>query len=840
MANVTDNFSGEIYLSRDNIRTQIINNLKYYLELENITLVKGSFLSYLVNVISSLTCNMLFYQSSVYKEFFMTTAQLDESVLNLSAFLGYNTIEAKYATAYLLMKIPFGFTKDSGNATITLDDGFKFYADTIQFVTYYVTTIEVVNNLYATVTLTEGNRVYNIPVTIDSTSADKPFFSFVLPVRQYKETEQEFQIDDDIKDYQFITLDVPISGQVSTMEVRVRAPGSSTWNTYTEFNTLYLMTSEDYGYVSRRTSEGRKLYFGNNLIGIRPEAGSTVIVTTTETEGAKGNVIAGTITKGMTVYLTLLSGQTQIVNYTVTNAIQASGGADQESIQEVRQNAIDYITSLSRLVSEDDYKSTDVVIPDSPLSAHCLAVLKRSDVRCNEIQLYSPLLFDGETVPTRNGMLTISQTTNYVPRGTTITIDDINYYTLFDITVDNILNKTAYYNYVLYDVEIVPTIISTTTNEVDDPYPLYATTLKSYSSGDEGHFELYYNCTESDKTLCTATMYILETEKTYSMTNTTDNYFEYIFDPYTTFPTGNVNIWYTIFNPSGVEIAKYSIKINFRQDLTNIMLSNISLSDSTSNVMTIYDIPCIKASYYDSVNKKEFELLVLQQMLTSMDFTSYRMITDFTNIKFTNTTGIMRNMLRNTATKMAVIDIDLTSIPSNPSSGDRYIIAGNEGGEWTGKRGQIAECVSDSTGVVIWEYTTPIIDDIVYILNKDKKYIYSEVGWFCPEYQIPLQLEVEIIKTDDYDGSDMELAEYIKQELVTAFSSRFGSNISIYRSEIVDVLQGIDGVDHCRVVKPESSIFFDFSLDDFTEQELLEYGPEMIYFDEDSISVRVY
>ena len=71
-----DSISSQIYLSKDEIRLQIIEYMKNYLELENVELTKSSFLSFLINILSSLTSNLLFYQSSVYREFFLTTAQL--------------------------------------------------------------------------------------------------------------------------------------------------------------------------------------------------------------------------------------------------------------------------------------------------------------------------------------------------------------------------------------------------------------------------------------------------------------------------------------------------------------------------------------------------------------------------------------------------------------------------------------------------------------------------------------------------------------------------------------------------------------------------------------------
>jgi len=225
---MADLISSQIYLSRDRIRQLVTDEVRSYLELENVDLTKSSFLSYIIDIISTLTGNLMFYQLSTYREFFLTKAQLPESILNLSAFLGYNTSEAKYSTANLLMSIPFGFEDTS--VQFNFPTGHKFNtSDNIEFRTYYTTYITVTNNSIANVYVLEGNKRYNLPV---DTSTDG--FSFVLPVRQYKEVIQEFQIDEDLQTYQFVTLDVPIDGKVSSLIVQVREPGSSGYTTWTE------------------------------------------------------------------------------------------------------------------------------------------------------------------------------------------------------------------------------------------------------------------------------------------------------------------------------------------------------------------------------------------------------------------------------------------------------------------------------------------------------------------------------------------------------------------------------------------------------------------------------
>lgn len=830
MANTT--LSSQIYSSKDQTVNQITEYLRTYLELENVMLVKGSFLSFLVETLAILTSNLMFYESSVYKEFFLTQAKLAESIYDLSAFLGYNTIEATYSQANVLMTVPLTFTSD--DITISIPQYFKFNAQSIPFLTYYSTSINIQNNSQVSVTVTDGNKIYTLPTIIDTTSSD-PQFRFILPVRQYENNVQEFQIDENLQTFQFTYIDVPLSGKVSTMTVEVRDPGGTSYRTYTEFNSTYLMSSDDYGYVSRRTDSGRRVYFGNGLIGIQPLAGSTVRVTVQETQGLDGNVITGSITTGQRLYTT--DGTvTKSINYTVTNTSPATGGTDEESLEEIRQNAINNLTSLHRLVTENDYINANVVMTNSPITSSSKPVLKRSDVRVNEVQLYVNLLYGNSIVPMKNAYKEYDIDTTYIPRGSIVTANGENYYTLFDITIDTEMNNTAYYTYIMNIISQVPTLVrSYDSAPSSQPYVLPLGNLTVTRIGSGVMFEISYTTSESNYANATCQMEILSSGATYDMTNNIElEKFVYIFNDYTSIPTDEQIYYFTTSDPSSRQVARYSNTFTFRQSLNSFMLSNIS-SDSTG--VTVYDIPAIKASYYDSTSfvQADFETQILQSILTNMDFSNYRMLTDFVNLKFTNTTGIMKNMIYNKITKQSVTDI--SELPLNPDIGERYIVAECDSTYGEAYKNQIAECI-DTTGV-IWSFTIPTSNDIVNVDNKGYRYIYTGKDWFLPIYEIPLQISLEVFKEDTYNGSNVDLAALIKSTLITTFTDRFGSNAELYRSEIIRTVQGTDGVAYCTLITPESDIYFDFPLDELKEEQLLQYGPEYLYFNTNSISVRI-
>ena len=219
-----------------------------------------------------------------------------------------------------------------------------------------------------------------------------------------------------------------------------------------------------------------------------------------------------------------------------------------------------------------------------------------------------------------------------------------------------------------------------------------------------------------------------------------------------------------------------------------------------------------------------------------MTFEDYKMMTDFVNVKFSNTTGFLQNMQLNPVNRLPVTSI--RSIPPvSCQVGDRYIV-GNGVGDWLNQDDNIAEC-TDATNIT-WVFITPNTDDMILVENEGFKYIYSASGWVIPSYNIPLLINLDIFKEDTYSDSLSELADSIRETLVTDFTDRFGINQPLYRSEIIETVQNVTGVEHCRLITPESNIFFDFNIDNFTQQQLLEYGPEYVYFTEDSITIRIF
>jgi hypothetical protein len=849
---MTTPVSETIYASRDAIRTQVIDLLQQYMELNEVDLTQSSFLSYIIDIMTMLTSNLMFYQSNVYKEFFLTQAQLPESIHNLSSFLGYTPAEANYSVANILMTVGLPFTDP--NTIFNIPSGFKFStADGTTFVTYYSITVSLTNNTSVSISAEQDGKIFDVPVAIDTVS-EQSSFEFVLPVRQYKTTIEETGIDEDLQPYQFTDIDIPIDGKVSSLKVYVRDPNASTdssGNLYTLFSSLYLMSNSDYGYVMRVSAAGRKLYFGNGIIGKQPLPGSTVIVHINETEGLAGNVIAGSITTGERIY-SQQNGETTIINYDVINPSPAYNGKDEEDLQEIRSNSIKSLVSLNRLVSEQDYKNFDVVVPNAPIKSNSIPILKRSDLKINEIQLYTIFEYGTDIVPSRNTTYQVPSSTTYLPRNLVINENGEDYITLFEMTLESI-NEAAYYHYIMRQIQLVPLLVESWTYSGSPIYHFHVNNLvvDLNDSTSTAVFELSYYSNEPDFDTCECTMSIMSTDDTFNMINvpgTGGGIFNYTFTNYLDIPQELQTYEFTITNLATIitdietgatsvvrrSNSQYTAEFTVRKELQSFMISN-TVDDGTNT--TIYDIPIIKKSYYDSVDQVDFETIVLQGFINSTELKNYRMLTDFNNIKLCNTTGLSTNMLLNDSTKTNVKDIGLSSIPAGEIR-DRYIVSGIEGGEWNNHRDHIAMCI-DSTAN-IYTFIEPKDNDIVYVDSKESNYVYSDLGWKVPIYDIPLKISVEVFKENDSSIDEGTLISNIRSSLMEYYKPMFGAAIDIRRSKIIDLVHNVSGVSYCRLIKPETGIFFDFNINDFNQQELLNYSPDWLYFSEDDITIKIF
>ena len=444
-----------IYGSREKIRSDLINLAKRYLNMSNSSdISKASYLAYLIDMLSILSSNQIYYQSKIYNEFFIVTAVMNESVQNLAKWIGYTIPKAVCATVKIMFVVPLKFSLDAVN--FQFGKYFQCRAGEIPY------TIKSNNNLFGSATTSavfsmskqkltyssKGQIINNSAITVRDYNGfytpvflaeDKSYCAFSLEFEQCEYQVQTFNIPETLQINQFYHKNLAFNGQVSELQVWICEPTDGqtlvlnssqaddiqkienfdpsepiidssgklcSFTQWTEcINGIYTIsaTAKQYdwvGYYNRGI-----LSFGNGVLGKQPTPGSFVVAVLKLTRGADGNVIDNVIKEGDELSFKVDANTMANVAYSCTNNNAAYGGKDILTTSELKNNAIVNLKARKRLVTEDDYNNITAVIQNTTLS-DCVPILKRSDIRVNDITLYFILNYlnnsVNEIVPTRN------------------------------------------------------------------------------------------------------------------------------------------------------------------------------------------------------------------------------------------------------------------------------------------------------------------------------------------------------------------------------------------------------------------------------------------------------
>ena len=504
-----------IYGSREKIREALVEYAKSYLNLGDVDINKTSYLAYLIDMLSILSANHIFYDSTIYREFFFTDAQMTESVNNLAKWIGYSIPKATPAQVNMMFSIPLNFSSE--NINFTLSPYFYVKSGDIPYIIKssaldassaasvnllsksqlstkdWVVKGAIVNNSAMNVRDNEG---YYKSVYL-SKKADTAFF--MLPFVQKEVLLKVYQIPTDLSVNQFYSIPITFNGQVCDIEVYIVSPAANQklniadssidnvldasnfdpindefsdssgntckWVQWTEStNGIYTMSSRAAQFSWIGGYNKGEILFGNGILGKQPPAGSIVAVRLHVTQGSKGNVIANTITDGDSIYTTTANQNVTTINYTVRNTHAAYGGEDLLTLPEIKQNAITNLAAKKRLVSEWDYDNIKTILGnDLPLN-DSYSILKRSDIKVNEIDVFTTLNYItdevNEIVPTRNVYITLNDP-KWDEDGKYTLYRDYEvqyppkngdkYLTMFNMTCDK-ATMTASYDYILQNV----------------------------------------------------------------------------------------------------------------------------------------------------------------------------------------------------------------------------------------------------------------------------------------------------------------------------------------------------------------------------------------------------
>jgi hypothetical protein len=134
---------------------------------------------------------------------------------------------------------------------------------------------------------------------------------------------------------------------------------------WSKVDNIFDLSPGELGFTAKPDENGLAIItFGNGVFGAIPPANQDVVVTYRVGGGANTNVTSGTITEiiGGTIHDT---DNIPITTIKVVNAEGASGGQDEESIEEARVNIPRSVRSMDRFVSREDFQKIPQLFEDA-------------------------------------------------------------------------------------------------------------------------------------------------------------------------------------------------------------------------------------------------------------------------------------------------------------------------------------------------------------------------------------------------------------------------------------------------------------------------------------------
>jgi len=304
----------------------IKQNLKNYLKQQsefNDYDFDGSGLSVLLDVLAYNTHYNALNAHYSLNEAFLDSAQIRGNVVTRAKLLGYvpRSVLSPRAQVNLVVDVsaevgvkPSVLSLERGTKLNTVVEGEEF-----QYVVLETQQASLVGNTYtfSNVIIAEGT------------------------VRTLK-----YRVDNDIENQKFQLSD--FNADTSSLRVRVQENEESTgFDIYTKFESLKNVDASSKVYYLQENASGYyEVFFGDGVTGFKPSNNNVVTLDYIITEGVESN---GANTFSM---VDNIGGYSSI---TLTTAVNASGGADQETLESIRFNAPLTFTTQNRAVTSDDY-----------------------------------------------------------------------------------------------------------------------------------------------------------------------------------------------------------------------------------------------------------------------------------------------------------------------------------------------------------------------------------------------------------------------------------------------------------------------------------------------------
>ena len=311
---------------------QIKQNLKTFLQSQSEFTdydFEGSGLNVLLDILAYNTHYNAYYINMVANEAFLDTALLRDSVISHAKVLGYVPYSRKAPRATLNFTV---ITNNDTPATLTIPKGFSFLSNEIDGVSYNFVTLEETK-------VTKSNTNFSF---LELPIHEGQLITYNYTYDELTNPKQVFSIPDSGVDTTTISLTVQSSATNTAIETFSLVTDSSN-----------VTTTSPVFYLQENRGEKYDIYFGNNVIGKAITNGNIVSMSYLITNGTAANK-ANNFVATATLVDSLSNSQT---NFTIDPIGEASGGAERESVDEIKFGAPLQFTTQNRLVTFKDYES---------------------------------------------------------------------------------------------------------------------------------------------------------------------------------------------------------------------------------------------------------------------------------------------------------------------------------------------------------------------------------------------------------------------------------------------------------------------------------------------------
>jgi hypothetical protein len=290
---------------------------------------EGSGLNILLDVLAYNTHYQAYYLNMVANESFLDTALLRDSVISQAKVLGYVPYSRKASRAIINF---IANTSSNAAATLTVPRGYRFLSEQIDGVSYG----------FVTLTETKATKANN-----DFTFFNLPIYEGQLVTYNYTHSEstnpkQVYTLPD--TEIDTTTISVTVQPSASNTDISVYTLATDSGNTSTNSEVFYLQEGKARQY---------DIYFGNNVVGKKLPDGAILTIQYLVTNGDvsnKANNFVGTQT------LVDSLGNTQ-TDFIIEPISASSGGAERESVDNIKFAAPLLYTTQNRLITFSDYEA---------------------------------------------------------------------------------------------------------------------------------------------------------------------------------------------------------------------------------------------------------------------------------------------------------------------------------------------------------------------------------------------------------------------------------------------------------------------------------------------------